>query len=118
MRYVESYQHQNRIGVLVELETPDLITLRCKEFKDFALDLSLQIAAFDPDASDNYKSANLVHIRREEVNRNDDHIRSLLKQAWIKDQDTTVEDVLTSLENLLKTTIRIVRFTRYSTNDT
>ncbi|MAO41359.1 MAG: hypothetical protein CMK70_14485 [Pseudohongiella sp.] len=94
------------------------MTLRCKEFKDFALDLTLQIAASDPDTSDKHRNSNVVHIYREQIGQNDDHIRLLLEQAWIKNQDTTVKDVLMSLEILLKTTIRIVRFTRYSVNDT
>jgi len=43
--YIESYNHQNRIVVLLELQCRDAWTLRTPEFLDFAHELALHVAA-------------------------------------------------------------------------
>lgn len=43
--YVETYNHQNRIGVLVEFWCDDAYTLRTSEFREFAADLAQHLAA-------------------------------------------------------------------------
>lgn len=117
MRYVESYLHQNRVGVMIELETPDVITLRCKEFKTLALDLAMQIAATDPVGIDSHDMLNVVPTQfRKDVGAVSGE--ALLDQEWIKDANMTVGAMLNRVEVLLKTPIRIVRFVRYGVGDT
>lgn len=117
MRYIESYLHHNEIGVLIELETPDEITLRCQEFKDLAMDLALQIVATDPLGIDSRDMRNVIpaRFRQEESPVANE---ALLDQAWIKDPSITVREMLQKVEEVLKTPIRIRRFTRYATNET
>ena len=100
MRYIESYIHHNRIGVLLELYTPDDIAVRTREFKSLALDLAMQIAASNP-----------AGVSDEAANEGD--TESLMEQAWIKDPSMSVRDLLESVSKVLQAEIRIVRFVRY-----
>ena len=43
--YIETYNHQNRIGVLVEFCCDDAYTLRTSEFREFAADLAQHLAS-------------------------------------------------------------------------
>jgi translation elongation factor EF-Ts len=42
--YIETYNHQHRIGVLVEFRCDDAYTLRTTEFREFASDLAQHLA--------------------------------------------------------------------------
>ncbi len=44
-KYIETYNHQNRIGVMIEFQCKDDWALRTEEFRVFAHDLVLHIAA-------------------------------------------------------------------------
>jgi len=45
MRYIESYVHKNRVGVLLELEADSDSAEESDEFRQLARDLVLQVAA-------------------------------------------------------------------------
>jgi translation elongation factor EF-Ts len=102
---------------MLELETPDSITLRCREFKQLAKELVLQIAATDPIGIDGAHMLNVIPIQF----RDDESAvakEALLDQDWIKDQSITVGEMLRKVEEQLGTPIRITRFTRYGVDDT
>lgn len=116
MRYIETYLHQNKIGVVLELETADEIALRCQEFRELAYDLALQIAATNPVGIDARQMASVLppNLRSDETGMIDD---ALLEQDWIKDESITVRELINAVEDALKTSIRITRFTRFDIND-
>ncbi|MDQ0202637.1 translation elongation factor Ts [Pectinatus haikarae] len=133
---VTSYIHGNgRIGVLVEVNCETDFVAGTSDFKDFARDIAMQIAAANPKC-----------IRREEVNEADlEHERKVLReqalaegkpekivekmvdgriekyykeiclmdQPYIKDQDQSIADLVTAKIAKIGENISIRRFVRY-----
>ncbi|WP_182186056.1 translation elongation factor Ts [Pectinatus frisingensis] len=133
---VTSYIHGNgRIGVLVEVNCETDFVAGTDDFKEFARDIAMQIAAANPKC-----------IRREEVNPAElDHERKVLReqalaegkpekivekmvdgriekyykevclmdQAYIKDPDQSISDLVTAKIAKVGENISIRRFTRY-----
>jgi len=87
---VECYVHDSRIGVLLEVNCETDFVARNDEFKDFVHDLAMQIASMNPK-----------------------DVLALKKQAYIKDMDVTVEDLLNEKIGKIGENIQIKRFTRY-----
>lgn len=85
-----SYVHNERIGVLLELRCETDFVARAPEFKDFAKEIAMQIAALDP---------------ADEA--------ALLAQPYIKDQGQTVEEVLKQAVAKFGENIKVARFCRY-----
>jgi len=117
VRYVESYIHHNRIGVLVELETPDLITVQCEEFIDLAKDIAMHIAATNPTGIDKTSALNVIPIQFK-AGIEDLSEEALLEQAWIRDPSITVRELIGRVSTTLKTPIKVTRFCRYDEDDT
>jgi len=88
--FLESYIHNGRVGVLLELRCETDFVARSKEFKDLAHDLVMQIAAMEPT-----------------------DIENLLKQNYIKDETIKVEDVIKRVIAKLGENTKIERFCRY-----
>ena len=94
-KHIESYVHDGRIGVLVELAFEDSLLSRVDEFLSFAHDIALHIAATDPtDISD------------------------LLQQGFVKDPDVTIEKLIQQTIVKYGENIKITRFTRWDTEPT
>lgn len=87
---LESYIHNERVGVLLELRCETDFVGRSKEFKELAHNLAMQIVAMDP------------------INIDD-----LLKQMYIKDETLTVEDLIKRVIAKLGENIKVERFCRY-----
>jgi len=87
---LESYVHNERVGVLFELRCETDFVGRSKEFRELAHDLAMQIAAMDPA-----------------------DVEDLLKQMYIKDETLTVEDLIKRVIAKLGENIRVERFCRY-----
>ena len=87
-RYIESYVHNGRIGVLVEFHVSDFTT-RTDVFRTLARDLAMHVAASAPDS-----------------------VESLLQQPFIKDAALTVEQVISETAKKLREEITITRFVR------
>ncbi len=87
---LESYIHNERVGVLLELRCETDFVARSKEFKELAHNLVMQIAAMDPVGIDD-----------------------LLKQIYIKDETIIVDDLIKRAIAKLGENIRIERFCRY-----
>lgn len=87
---IETYLHPNKkIGVMLELECETDFVARSKEFQKLAHELSLQIAAMNPEKS------------------------SFLSQPWIRDETKTIGDLIDDYIAKLGENINIKRFVRY-----
>jgi elongation factor Ts len=133
---VGSYIHPGgRIGVLVEVNCETDFVARTPEFKDLVKDISMQVAAADPqylrreDIPEEIiqKEREILRIQAQEMGKPEkvvDRIVEgkmerffsevcLLEQAYVKDLDLTVGDLLKSSIGKIGEQISIQRFTRY-----
>lgn len=133
---IGSYIHAGgRIGVLVEVNCETDFVARTQEFKDFVKDIAMHIAAADPqyltreDISEEIiqKEKHILKMQALEMGKPEkviDRIAEgklerffsevcLLEQAYVKDLDVTVGDLVTSLTGKIGERISIRRFTRY-----
>ncbi|MEQ8483907.1 MAG: hypothetical protein RIB46_06055 [Pseudomonadales bacterium] len=97
-RYIESYNHNHRIGVLIEFRATDDFTFRTKEFQALAKDIAIHIVARDPA-------------------RDGQSVLSLLGQRFVKDESKSVLEVLQDCEAQLKGDVRVLRYVRYAIDD-
>ncbi|MFW5648386.1 MAG: translation elongation factor Ts [Candidatus Alkaliphilus sp. MAG34] len=136
---VEAYIHRGRIGVLVEVNSETDFVAKNQEFKDFVKDITLQIAASNPQ----YVSREQVEegiiekekeiLRKQALNEGkpekivDKMVEGrmekffkdicLLEQPFIRDPDITVGDLLTGMISKIGENISIRRFTRYEVGE-
>lgn len=136
---VESYIHNNRIGVLIEVNSETDFVAKNDDFKNFVKDMAMQVAAANP-----------KYVTREEVPEEElEHERSILKeqalnegkpehivekmvegrlekfykeivlldQPFIKDGDKSVNDLLTEMIAKIGEKISIRRFCRYEVGE-
>lgn len=99
-RHIEVYNHNNRLGVLVEFGAIDDFTLRTQEFRTLARDIALQIAACNP--------AKLAHGQE---------VLSLLNQRFVKDETISVRERIALVDDALKGAIRVLRYVRFAIDD-
>lgn len=92
-RHIESYGHKGKIGVLVEFAMGNDFTPYNDEFIAFAKDITLHVAASSPVS-----------------------VEDLLQQAFVKNNDSTVGQLLIETSNALHDQISIVRFVRWQTD--
>ena len=90
--FIESYVHDGRIGVLVELDVSDTFAFRSDSFKDFARDLALQVAAMNPAS-----------------------VEELVAQPSVKDPEQTVAERMALLVQEIRTDVLVRRFVRWDT---
>jgi translation elongation factor EF-Ts len=95
MRYIESYVHKSKVGVLIEIETDGELTTSRDEFRQLARDLVLQVAAGKPASPD-----------------------ELLSQPFIKEAEQAVSHRIYVVSTQLNAPIRITRFVRYDADET
>lgn len=93
MRYICSYVHQGRIGVLVEMASESDFAHRTDEFQEFARALAMQIAASKPAS-----------------------VAELMHQAWLMDGAITVKVRLAQLSDLLVEKLSVLRFVLWDTD--
>jgi len=89
-RFIESYVHNNGIGVLVELGISDSVAVRSEAFGRLAKDLALQIAAMAPAS-----------------------VEELLEHPFVKDPGITVSQQITRTADELREKIGVLRFVRW-----
>jgi elongation factor Ts len=133
---VESYIHANgRIGVLVEVNCETDFVAKTDEFKNFIKDIAMQIAAANPlyvrreevtadviekekeilknQALNEGKPANIVEKMVEgRVNKFYQEV-CLMEQAFIKDPDKTIDNLLNEKISKIGENISIRRFARF-----
>lgn len=88
--YIETYNHQNRIGAIVELDCQDAYTLRTEEFRSFAADLAQHLAA---------------------VGETD---QPLELQSYYKDSSVTIGARMADLQKELGVRINVTRYECFS----
>ena len=133
---IGSYIHAGgRIGVLVEVNCETDFVARTQEFKDFVKDIAMHIAAADPQylTRENIseeiiqKEKHILKMQALEMGKPEKVIDRivegklerffsevcLLEQAYVKDLDVTVGDLVTALTGKIGERISIRRFTRY-----
>ncbi len=86
---IESYIHNGRIGVLVELLCETDFVAKTHEFRHLAREIAMQISAMHPE-----------------------NVEALLKQEYIRDASMTVEQLMKSVVGKLGENIAVKRFSR------
>ncbi len=86
---IESYVHNERIGVIVDVRAETDFVVRSEPFRVLAHELAMQIAASAPET-----------------------VEELLKQPYIKDESRTVEDILKDVIVKVGENIRVNKFFR------
>lgn len=115
--HIEAYSHNGRIGVLVELETIDDWTARTVEFRALAKDVALQVAATDPPGIEPIAGGRVIHLwpGLRDSGKNGE---LLLAQNFVKDTTISVAERIQATEKALSAPIRVLRFVRYSNDET
>lgn len=87
---LESYMHNNRVGVMLDLRCETDFVVRSEPFRTLAHELAMQIAAMNP--ADNV---------------------ALLAQPYVREPALTVESYIKSVVAKVGENIRVERFCRY-----
>jgi len=134
---ISSYIHGNaKLGVLLQLGCETDFVAKTDAFKTLAYDIAMHVAAMNPlNLSPDDVSNELLEKEREiwreqlkNEGKNDKMIdnilvgkekkfreeNSLLKQAYVKNPEMTIEQVLTDAITRMGENIKIVRFSRFS----
>lgn len=88
---LETYIHNERVGVILELRTETDFVARSEPFRELAHELAMQIAAMNPATPE-----------------------ELLKEPYIKDESQTVSEVVKSVIAKVGENIKVERFCRYA----
>ena len=133
---VESYIHgAGRIGVLIEVNCETDFVAKTSEFKSFVRDIAMQVAAANPQYLDRQEVPTEIVEHEKEVlkaqalnegkpakivdkmveGRVDKYYKEncLLEQAFIKDPDKSVTDVINAQISKIGENIVVRRFVRY-----
>ena len=110
---VESYMHHDgRLAAIVEINCETDFVARTADFTQFCRDVAMQVAAMNPQ-----------YLRREDVPSNGGHSAEaakalcLLEQPFVKDQATTVQDMLKALIAKTGENVVIRRFARFAVGE-
>ena len=92
-RFIESYVHGGRVGVLIEVSFRSSFTVGVPEFKRLASDLALQVAGAGPAS-----------------------VQDLVAQRFVKDDSVTVGEIIERVSAQLGESISVTRFVRWDTD--
>ena len=87
---LESYVHNNRVGVLLDIRCETDFVVRSEVFRALAHHLAMHIAAMNPESAE-----------------------ALLREPYVQDMSLTVADYIKSVIAKVGENIRIERFCRY-----
>ena len=87
---LETYIHNNRVGVLLELRCETDFVAKNEKFKELAHNISMHIAAMGPET-----------------------VEELYSQKYIKEESITIEQLVKSLIGTIGENIKIEKFCRY-----
>jgi len=105
---VEAYIHAGgQIGAMVEVNCETDFAAHTDEFKELAHNLSMQVAAMDPQ----YISQEDIP---EGVDMEEAKAACLLLQPFIKNPDMTVQDIVNETISKVRENIKINRFARFA----
>ena len=86
-KYIQSYTHEGRIGVLVEFGLKSAITIRSEIFVNFTRDIAMHIAAKNPS-----------------------NIQELLNQKFVKNTELSINELIQETSAVLHEPLCINRF--------
>jgi elongation factor Ts len=107
---VEAYIHTGgRVGAMVELNCETDFVARTDEFKELAHHLAMQVAAMSPQfiSGEDFSEGNNLEPQT----------ACLLLQAYIKDPDKSVQDIITETIAKVGENIKVSRFARFELGD-
>ena len=107
---IESYVHTGgRVGAMVELGCETDFVARTAEFKELAHDIAMQVVAMAPE-----------YLDESEIDERDTRPVaqvSLLQQPFIKDNASSVADMVQELAAKVGENVRVLRFIRLALGD-
>ncbi|MBC8279363.1 MAG: translation elongation factor Ts [Chloroflexi bacterium] len=107
---IETYIHTGgRVGALVELGCETDFVARTEEFQKLAHDIALQVAAMDP-----------VYVDEDEIEDGDDRPKAqiaLMLQPFIKNNSSSVGEMVKELAGKVGENIKVVRFSRLAVGE-
>lgn len=133
-----SYIHMDRIGVLVEVNCETDFVARTDDFKQLAKDIALQIASMNPqylapenipaDVVTKEKDIYAAQIEPGKPDAVKEKIiagklekfyneQCLLRQRFFKNDELTIQDLVTAAIGKIGENIRVRRFVRFSLDD-
>ncbi len=86
---IESYTHNERIGVILDMRAETDFVVRSQPFRDLAHEVAMQIAAMNPES-----------------------VEALLKQPYIKDETRTINDLVNDVKSRVGENVKINKFHR------
>ena len=102
---VEAYVHTGgRVAAMVELGCETDFVARTPEFKDLAHDIAMQVAAMAP-----------AYLDEDDIEEGDERPPaqvSLLRQPFIKDNSSSVAEVVQELAAKMRENVKVLRFSR------
>ena len=132
---VGSYVHNGRIGVMVELNSETDFVARNEDFVKLSRDIAMHIAASSPEYVDETEiPADILNKKKEiflaqmEDSGKPEHILEkivegkvrkwksevcLVNQAFIRDSDKTIHQLIAELASVVRENIKIRRFVRF-----
>lgn len=87
---LKSYVHNGRVGVLLQIHAETDFVLKSDPFQELANDVAMHIAAMNPES-----------------------VEMLLAQPFVKNESTTVGDLIKSTTAKVGENIKVERFCRY-----
>ena len=102
---IDSYIHAGRIGAMVEVNCETDFVARTDDFKQFAREVAMQVAATNP-----------TRITADEPSTNGsdgDADKPLLEQEYIRDSSKTIQDLLNELIAKVRENVVIRRVARF-----
>ena len=88
---IYSYVHNDRIGVLLDIRCETDFVARTDDFRGLAHDISMQIAAMDPES-----------------------VEDLYAEPFIKDQSLTIENLIKGVIAKIGENMKVEKFCRYA----
>lgn len=87
---IDAYVHNDKVGVLVHVSCETDFVARSEPFRELAHDVAMQVAAMNPE-----------------------DVHELMGQAYIKDDNQTIEELVGGVISKVGENIKIEKFTRY-----
>ena len=107
---IETYLHTGgRVGAMVELGCETDFVARTEEFRKLAHDICMQVAAMGP-----------VYVEADEIEEGDDRPPAqivLMLQPYIKNNSSSVGEMVRELAGKVGENIKVVRFTRLAVGE-
>ncbi len=114
---IETYVHQGRVGAMIELSCETDFVARTEDFQKLAKDIALHVAGVSPTYVSVEDIPEAVH--EEAKTEHGDNIKRfyeenvLLHQPFVRDNKTTINEMLVKARASLGENIVLRRFTRY-----